>query len=389
MAASVLGVRWHSDEVSHLDEFWMGGATPQDAYRAVTGEALDPTRSYPAGTLVASWDARQLLDLEPSQFNRRRSAFVRVEPRVGHHYPVRMLDRTTPAQLGTARYFRCVASDQHALRIDLNHALSRTSLQVRVHPAEEDETESEDSDHWAARYPGARVLDSGIGFQGRHEEATPDWPVAADLRREDESDDSAFYQPPRFVTHIDDHAITQIGALYGRLLAPGSRLLDLMSSWISHLPANLDVGPTSGLGMNREELAANPRLDDFAVRDLNQETRLPYADGSFDAVICSVSFEYCRRPLELLAEIARVLDGGGRFIATFSNRCFPTKAIALWGQLHEFERMGLVAHLMHATGFRNLETWSLRGVPRAASDAGHARLAHADPVYAVWGTRPR
>jgi SAM-dependent methyltransferase len=149
--------------------------------------------------------------------------------------------------------------------------------------------------------------------------------------REDESPDPAFYGPPRLVTHIDDGAVRAVSELYAELGIDGSsgeprRVLDLMSSWVSHLqvaPSELVV-----LGMNAAELQANPQATGRVVRDLNVDPTLPFDDASFDAVLCCVSVDYLVRPVEVLREAARVLRPGAPLVLTFSNRCFPTKAIA-------------------------------------------------------------
>lgn len=157
--------------------------------------------------------------------------------------------------------------------------------------------------------------------------------------RSDPSDDAAFYAPDRMVTHIDDRAIEAVGRLYTELGVNG-RVLDLMSSWISHFekaPSHL-----TALGMNAEELAANPMADDRVVHDLNRQPVLDFADESFDDVVCCVSVDYLVRPLEVFAEVQRVLRPGGRFVCTFSNRCFPTKAIQGWLMLDDRQRMDLV-----------------------------------------------
>ncbi len=153
------------------------------------------------------------------------------------------------------------------------------------------------------------------------------------LRRQDESDDATFYRAPRFVTHIDDGAIAAVGRLYAELGVDGGsgeprRVLDLMSSWVSHLqtaPTELVV-----LGLNAAELAANSMATERVVQDLSRDPRLPFADASFDAVLCCVSVDYLVRPVEVLAEVARVLRPGSPLVVTFSNRCFPTKAVYAW-----------------------------------------------------------
>jgi SAM-dependent methyltransferase len=186
---------------------------------------------------------------------------------------------------------------------------------------------------------------------------TQDLPPAL-FDRLDESGDAAFYAAPRFVVHIDDATIAALTAWYGEVLAPGADVLDLMSSWVSHLPPaeGLPLGRVVGLGMNAEELAANPRLTGFDVVDLNAEPRLPYPDASFDAALCAVSVQYLTRPVEVFAETARVLRPGGRVAVAISHRCFPTKAIRAWHVMPPRDRLALIAlYLERAGGFAPAE----------------------------------
>jgi len=145
--------------------------------------------------------------------------------------------------------------------------------------------------------------------------------------RADQSSDANFYRSPRLVTHIDGHAISAVGALYQELGITGT-VLDLMGSWVSHFlePPNLTV-----LGMNNEELVANPQASDTVIHDLNVDPNLPFESDSFDAAVCCVSVDYLIRPVEVFADVARVLRPGGLFVCTFSNRCFPSKR--LFGKL--------------------------------------------------------
>lgn len=167
--------------------------------------------------------------------------------------------------------------------------------------------------------------------------------------REDETPDELFYQAPRFATHIDDATIFEITKYYREVLSPSDRLLDLMSSWISHLPSEIGYRQVSGLGMNKEELASNPRLDDFTVQNLNITPHLPYADDSYDAAMIIVSIQYLIKPLEVFSEIARVLTPGGKCIVAMSHRLFPTKAIYAFQVLTPVERCRLVSGYMEQT----------------------------------------
>lgn len=170
--------------------------------------------------------------------------------------------------------------------------------------------------------------------------------------REDSADDVLFYVPERLVQHLDDAGRAALTAFYAEHLPAGGRVLDLMSSWISHLPQDMLFDEVAGLGMNRAELAANPRLSDHHVHDLNTDPRLPFDGGAFDACLIALSVQYLTQPLEVFAEIARVLVPGGLCVISFSNRCFPTKAVAIWRALDDGGHTGLVgAYFRHAGGF--------------------------------------
>ena len=165
--------------------------------------------------------------------------------------------------------------------------------------------------------------------------------------RDDESADSEFYGPPRLVRHIDDGAVAGVGRLYAEL-GLGPRVLDLCSSWVSHFPTPPPA--LTVLGMNAAELAANPAASGRVVQDLNVEPTLPFVDGAFDDATCCVSIDYLNRPVEVLADLARVVVPGGRFVATWSDRCFPTKAVHGWLAADEGDRPGIVESYLAAAG---------------------------------------
>ncbi|HEY3848928.1 MAG TPA: methyltransferase domain-containing protein [Acetobacteraceae bacterium] len=170
----------------------------------------------------------------------------------------------------------------------------------------------------------------------------------------DPSPDAAFYVDPRFVTHIDDGAIATVTQVYRQMLPPDGALLDLMSSWVSHLPDDITYGSVVGHGMNAEELAANPRLSRWFVQDLNAEPALPLGDASFDGASLCVSVQYLQRPVEVFREVVRVLRPGAPFVVSFSNRCFPTKAVAIWQAFSGPDQQRLVGAYMEAAGFTKI-----------------------------------
>ena len=175
------------------------------------------------------------------------------------------------------------------------------------------------------------------------------------FRRQDESADANFYIEPRFVTHIDDSTIHNLTEFYRDQIAPGGKVLDLMSSWISHLPEEVDYAHVTGLGMNNEELKANPRLSDFYVQDLNESPTLPFASDTFDAVLIAVSIQYLTRPIEVMTEINRCLAQGGQCIVAMSHRLFPTKAIQAFHVLSPSDRCQVVAAYMGESGMTDIE----------------------------------
>ena len=170
------------------------------------------------------------------------------------------------------------------------------------------------------------------------------------MARQDETDDALFYAPPRLVTHVDDATIAALTEAYRGLVPAGSRVLDLQSSWVSHLPDDVAYASVAGHGMNAAELAQNPRLDAQLVQDLNRDPELPFADGSFDVALDAFSIQYLVRPVEVLRSVRRVLAPGGTCVVALSHRMFPTKAIAVWGVLEMEDRARWVGVYFRLSG---------------------------------------
>lgn len=200
----------------------------------------------------------------------------------------------------------------------------------------------------------------------------PELPPAA-FDKLDEADDSEFYAPARLVTHIDENAIAALTDFYGSVLRPDSVLLDLMSSWVSHLPPDLPIAELIGHGMNAQELAANPRLTRWFTQDLNREPTLSLADASCDGALCCVSVQYLQKPVEVFVQVRRVLRSGAPFIVSFSNRCFPTKAVGIWRSLDTRGHASLVHLYFERAGFTAIEA-------RLLADG-----TSSDPLVAVIG----
>lgn len=198
------------------------------------------------------------------------------------------------------------------------------------------------------------------------------------FRREDGSDDRSFYLQPRLLVHIDEHAIEAIkGYLRGVLPANGI-VLDLMSSWRSHLPDEVRLKKVAGLGLNAVEMQENPQLHEHVVHDLNADPKLPFVDAAFDAALVTVSVQYMVRPVEVFAEVARVLRPGATFHVIYSNRMFHTKVVAIWRALADDQRATLVSSY-----FQNSNGWEMPETLDLSPKLG----TYSDPVYVVRARR--
>ena len=200
----------------------------------------------------------------------------------------------------------------------------------------------------------------------------PELPPGA-FAKQDAGGDLGFYAPPRLVTHIDEPATAALTRLYHELLPADARIIDLMSSWVSHLPAGRRYAEVVGHGMNAVELAANPQLDRWFVQDLNLAPTLPLDSDAFDVALCCVGVQYLQRPYEVFAEVRRILAPGAPFVVSYSNRCFPTKAVAVWRSLEMKGQASLIEHYFAHSGFGEIEVLML------------ADGAHGDPLIAVVG----
>lgn len=203
----------------------------------------------------------------------------------------------------------------------------------------------------------------------------PKFPPGA-FDKQDISDDAEFYLQPRLVTHIDDAAIAALTDFYARILPSDGTLLDLMSSWVSHLPANIRYGEVIGHGMNAEELAANPRLHHWFIQDLNRSPSLDLTADSIDAAMICMGIQYLQHPVEVLAELARVLRPGSPVVISFSNRCFPTKAVTIWRQTDDQTHADLVQLYLQSAGFTEIQARLLLDGSRS------------DPLIVVLGRAP-
>lgn len=383
-------IRWHSARASHTERMVYPAVDPSSMeLPGKLGEGLSQPavastveQSFPPGSLLEKTGRTVILPIENMLPPGPGGAHL--TPRRGRFYPSRLFAAGPGFNPQASQPLRVIDVDPASLTLELDHPLADRELEIELLPYAAAPGKSTGA--VARRDPFGELLASGIGLQKPLAHGTDFYHQGA-FDRHDPMKDMVFYRQQRMVAHIDQSASEEIAHIYGRDLQPGMRVLDLMSSWQSHLPADIESLNVTGLGMNRAELDANPRLEQRLVHDLNQDSRLPFADNSFDVTLCSLSIEYLIDPLSVLREVVRVTRPGGRLVVSFSNRCFPSKAIALWNELHPFERVGLVLDLFLRTGgLVDVETESLQGQPRDADDLYAGQLAQGDPVFVVAAT---
>ncbi len=198
----------------------------------------------------------------------------------------------------------------------------------------------------------------------------------------DGGNDRDFYDAPRFVTHVDTGFIDRLTSLYRERLKPDTRIFDMMSSWVSHLPDEMKFAYVQGHGLNEQELSKNPHFDSYFVQNLNQDLQLPLEDASFDAVLNTVSVQYIQYPEAIFAEIYRILKPNGMAIFSFSNRMFYNKAIAAWRDASESERVELVkSYFNSVSGFSTPEP--IVHVSQVPDILRFIGAGGGDPFYAV------
>jgi hypothetical protein len=314
---------------------------------------------------IPNFDETLVMNMPLSSFNRNLAPL-----KYGRFYPAQILKTSVnpPASL-----FRVTKINGGEFTADFNHPLVGKDITV--------EKVFFKSEIPAVGEPHMLLEWAGIDMPPNEQDTDYSFPRA--FERKDSSDDAFFYEQPRKVIHVDQTCVSCIKALYRNLVKPEDSVLDLMSSWRSHLPEQTQRA--TGLGMNPLEMADNPQLHSYVVHDLNRKPDLPFNDGVFDAVVNTVSIEYLTDPHRVLSEVRRVLRPGGLVIITFSNRYFPPKTTRFWIELHPAERPGWVLQLLQKAGFSDLHCHVERGLRRSQDDRYAGQVEEMDPLFAVWG----
>ena len=386
-------LKWKSGTVTHTDCLQANQANMwRDVFPADLKERLmgrqggdDIVLTFDSGQAVPAFETRKLVEIKRRQFNAEGLGIHQAGPRLGRFYPKGLLKDVNGVFSNNIAPFRCVGINNGHLSVDFNHPLADKDLHLstiigKIEPKQIERGGT--SIDWMER------LTDGPGMQARWSDQASDYLNDAVFERQDSTNDVLFYCKPRFTQHLDDTALSMVKNTYDRFLGDDMQVLDLMSSWQSHIPKRHRLKRLVGLGLNQSELDRNRQLTESVVQDLNANSGMPFENNVFDVVLCTVSVEYLVNPLAVFDEVARVLKPGGNLVVTFSNRWFPTKAIQLWTELHEFERMGLVLeYFMQTRAFEDLHTYSMQGLPRPHDDKYFPEFIYSDPLYAVWGRK--
>ncbi|WP_319548750.1 methyltransferase domain-containing protein [Desulfogranum marinum] len=374
--------RWFVEKIDFWRDFFPGNM--EEGVKNLH-EHETYSENFAPGTLVPPFLERNIVQF-PSKLFAMPGSGKPIPPSPGRFYPKGFAWKglnTFPEDMTPCRI---VDVTETTLTADINHPLAEFALTIEaklkkhLNPV----TQRGGSIHDIAELitadgPGMQVPSTSFRDVLAHH-----YPFG----RENEADDTSFYASPRLVHHLDQTARQHVQNTYQRLLKPGEKILDLMSSWQSHLPDSLRDCDVTGLGLNEEELRQNKQLSSYTLHNLNNHPELPYPDQSFDAVICTVSIEYLSQPYEVMKEISRVLRKNGTCIIIISDRWFPGKQILPWSDLHPFERQGLVVdYFISRKSFSHLQTESIRGYPRPVDDAHFMSMRYADPIFAVWGVK--
>tara|TARA_Y100001968_G_C19149994_1_gene615706 strand:- start:39 stop:692 length:654 start_codon:yes stop_codon:yes gene_type:complete len=205
-------------------------------------------------------------------------------------------------------------------------------------------------------------------------------------QKEDNKDDEIFYSNPRFVYHLDKSFRNRLTSLYSEYLKPNTILLDLMSSWVSHLPENITFKKVLGHGLNKIELAANKRLDEYWVQNFNKDQILPLEDSSVDYCTLVAGWQYLQYPELISSELKRIIKPNGQLIISFSNRAFWQKSPRIWVEGSSLDRANYISAILVSQGW-NVPT-------RIVDENTQAKLfgffnQQNDPFYAILATNTK
>ena len=384
-----LVLKWHSDTTQHVEQHYYQGINFwRDYFPGTLGDQLADApdgewvqERFEAGELVDAYRSSNIIRVGQNRIQPIGKTGIVVNPHRGRFYPRNILAGTSGILQSHFQPLRVLDMNDEMMQVDLNHPLACYALDVTTRVVGSRYTGKEERGGRCADVVHD-LVNSGPGMQVPPEGGT-DFYDPSGFERVDEAPDTVFYTQERLIGHIDREASAQLAAYYAGFIGPGMKVLDFMASFQSHLPV-VDGLQVTGLGLNKQEMQANPAIDGIVVQDVNANPVLPFDDQHFDVVMCNLSVEYLTDPLRLFAELVRVTRDGGRIVASFSDRWFPPKAIVLWQELHPYERMGLVLdYFLRTEGLERRATHTIQGLLRPEDDRYASQRLYADPLFMV------
>lgn len=334
------------------------------------------------GSEFFNFSYENLLELDINSFKPPKLERA-IKPRVGRFYPLGFFPYVKGAFPQNIKPVRVVETNE-VLKVDLNHPSSYFDFKCKVKILKVKEKKVELGGSCRDLFEEAF---EGVGMQVRYHGIPTDFEFGEkdSFSRLDESDDYIFYRNPRFTSHIDSKCHENLVKTYAEILPSSGKILDFMSGYQSHIP-NGDY-EVIGLGLNSEEMKLNPSLNDFVVHDVNKNPKLPFENEEFDAIVCDFSIGYVVDPIAIFRELDRILKKKGLIAFSFSNRLFPQKAVRIWREILDYEKLGYVTELFIRNGWSKIATITHRGYPRPWEDRYSLTQKFSDPLYLAYGIK--
>lgn len=391
-----IDVQWHDDLVTYKDRnfiiktnFWRDFYPEQLDYqikRAELNQTID-INYKPGALLQFEITPANIKTIPLTKFDSYANGPIPIQPMVGRFYPRGMLDGVDDCFKMDNRPFRVLEKTHNTLKVDLNHPLG--TFPIKLSATITDVFDANQQNGGRCNDIAETITTNGPGFQILLSDTPFDFSQGMPFIRKIEDDDAVFYESIDSTSPIVDRvAIEQLKQFYLEHLKDNSSILDLMAGPDSYLPDSLENLDVTGLSIKKQDLQSNPVLSQQTLHDLNKQPELPYNDQQFDTVVCAFSVEYMTQPIKVFKEAARILKPGGSFLISFSERFYEQKVIALWDDLHLFERMGIVLeYFRQSDKFDKLQTESTRGLIRHDDDPFVNKTVHSCPMYMVSGKK--
>lgn len=387
-----IDIQWQDDLATYKDRyfiiktnFWRDFYPEQLDYQIKRAE-LNQTLNInykPGALLQFEITPSNIKTIPMSKFDSYANGPIPVQPMAGRFYPRGMLDGVEDCFKMDNRPFRILEKNDNTLKVDLNHPLGM--FPIKLSATITDVFDANQQNGGRCNEIAETITTNGPGFQTLAKDTPFDFTQGMPFIRKIEDDDAVFYESIDSTQPVVDQvAIEQLNQFYNDRIKDNTQILDLMAGPNSYLPETLKQVDVTGLSIKESDLQSNPALNQYTLHDLNQQPELPYKNEQFDVVVCAFSVEYMTQPIQVFKEVARILKPGGSFIISFTERFYEKKVIALWDDLHIFERMGIVLEYFRQSGeYGELYSESTRGLIRHEDDPFVNKTVHSCPMYMV------